>query len=280
MSRMLAPMRSLGPRETRELLDRFGLHPKTGIGQHFVTDPNTVRRVVEIAGVQPGMRVLEVGPGLGALTMALLDAGAEVVAVERDRALEPILTEVAPRARVIWDDAMAVHYEQVLGTEPAIMVANLPYQIATPLVVDLLVGMPSIGSHTVMVQKEVGERLAAAPGTDAYGGVSVKVAALADARIAMRVSRRVFYPMPDVESVVVRIDRLAQPRVPVPVPHLFSVIDAGFGQRRKTIRNALRSRWEDAAVTEALARAGVAPGARAEVLSVEQFGAIAAELPS
>jgi 16S rRNA (adenine1518-N6/adenine1519-N6)-dimethyltransferase len=208
-------VRSLGPRETRALLERHGLRPKTSIGQHFVTDPNTVRKIVRIAGVEPGMRVLEIGPGLGALSLSLLDAGASLVAVEADRLLEPALHEVlGSRAAVVWKDALDVDYAKIPGEPPTAMVSNLPYQIATPLLLDLLSERPQILSYTVMVQKEVGERLAARPGAAAYGAASAKVAYFASARLAARVSRRVFYPAPDVESVIVRLDRLAEPRLP------------------------------------------------------------------
>jgi 16S rRNA (adenine1518-N6/adenine1519-N6)-dimethyltransferase len=276
-------VKSLGARETRELLRRYDLRPKTSIGQHFVTDPNTIRKVVKIAGVAPGDQVLEIGPGLGALSLALLDAGARLIAVELDRSLEPVLTEVlAGRgARVVIADAMAVDYPRLLRGRPTTLVANLPYQVATPLIVDLLVGTPAIQSFTVMVQREVGERLAAAPGDDAYGAVSAKIAFLAEARVAARVSRRVFYPMPDVESVVVRIDRRARPSVRIARARLFGVIEAGFAQRRKTIRRALRGAgWTAEDVERALGQASVPGEARAETLGVPEFAAIAKALPT
>src|SRR5438270_7539877 len=271
----------LGPRATRALLDRHGLRPKTSIGQHFVTDANTLRKVVSIAGVARGDQVLEIGPGLGALSLAVLDAGASLIAVETDGALEPVLNEtLAGHARVVIADAMGVDYKRLLRGRATKLVANLPYQVATPLVLDLLTGVPAIQSYTVMVQKEVGERLAARPGDDAYGAVSAKIAYLASARVAARVSRRVFYPMPDVESVVVQIDRRAKPLERVARPRLFAVIEAGFAQRRKTIRRALRGAgWDAAEVERVLDRAGVAPEARAETLGVPQFAAIARALP-
>lgn len=276
-------MKSLGSRETRELLRRYNLRPKTSIGQHFVTDPNTIRKVVKIAGVGPGDQVLEIGPGLGALSLALLDAGARVVAVELDRALEPVLSEVLSGrgARVVIADAMAVDYRRLLRGRRTTLVANLPYQVATPLILDLLVGTPAIQSFTVMVQREVGERLAARPGEDAYGAVSAKIAYLAEAQVAARISRKVFYPMPDVESVVVRIDRLARPPVRIARARLFRVIEAGFAQRRKTIRRALRGAgWKVAEIENALAQAHVAGEARAETLGVPEFAAIAKALPA
>jgi 16S rRNA (adenine1518-N6/adenine1519-N6)-dimethyltransferase len=276
-------VKSLGARETRELLRRYNLRPKTSIGQHFVTDPNTIRKVVKIAGVAPGDQVLEIGPGLGALSLALLDAGARLIAVELDRSLEPVLSEVlAGRdARIVIADAMAVDYRRLLRGRPTTLVANLPYQVATPLILDLLVETPAIQSFTVMVQREVGERLAAAPGEDAYGAVSAKIAYLAEARVAARISRRVFYPMPEVESVVVRIDRRERPAVRVARARLFGVIEAGFAQRRKTIRRALRGAgWAAEDVEAALSRASVPGEARAETLGVPEFAALAKALPA
>jgi 16S rRNA (adenine1518-N6/adenine1519-N6)-dimethyltransferase len=272
----------LGPRETRALLERHGLRPKTSIGQHFVTDANTLRKVVSIAGVARGDQVLEIGPGLGALSLALLAGGASLIAVEVDRSLKPVLEETLSghRVELVVADAMKVDYKRLLRGRPTKLVANLPYQIATPLVVDLLVGVPAIQSYTVMVQKEVGERLAAEPGDDAYGAVSAKIAFLASARIAARVSRKVFYPMPDVESVVVQIERRAKPPERVARPRLFAVIEAGFAQRRKTIRRALRGGgWSAEDVERALTRANIPGEARAERLGVPQFAAIARALP-
>ena len=272
----------IGPRETRALLSRHGLRPKTSIGQHFVTDANTVRKVVALAGVARGDQVLEIGPGLGALTLALAETGAHVIAVEVDRSLEPVLGETlsALDVHVVIADAMKADYKRLLRGRSTKLVANLPYQIGTPLVLDLLAGVPAIQSFTVMVQKEVGERLAASPGDEQYGAVSAKVAFLASARIAGRVSRRVFHPMPEVESVIVHISRLAAPAEKISRPRLFAVIEAGFAQRRKTIRRALRGGgWTADDVERALSKAGVAGEARAETLGVQQFAAIARALP-
>ena len=272
----------LGPRETRALLERHGLRPKTSIGQHFVSDSYTLRKVVSIAGVTRGDQVLEIGPGLGALSLAVMDAGASLIAVEVDRSLKPVLDETLSGHHVdlVIADAMKVDYKRLLRSRPTKLVANLPYQIATPLVLDLLVGVPAIQSYTVMVQKEVGERLAAAPGDDAYGAVSAKIAFLASARIAARVSRRVFYPMPEVESVIVQIDRRVRPLEKIARARLFSVIEAGFAQRRKTIRRALRGGgWTAEEVERALTRADIPGEARAETLGVQQFAAIARALP-
>lgn len=271
----------LGPRETRALLERHGLRPRTAIGQHFVVDPNTIRKVVELARVGRGTQVLEIGPGVGALSLGLLEAGADLIAVERDRALAPVLEEVlADRdVRVVWADAMGVDYRALLGRRPTALVANLPYQIATPLLLRLLAEVPRIEAYTVMVQREVGERLAAGPGEAAYGAVSAKIAYLARSRVVGRISRRVFYPPPEVESVVVRIERRARPAVAGARDAIFAVIDAGFGQRRKTIRNALRGGGYPATEVErALEATGIGPAARAETLGIGDFAALARRL--
>jgi 16S rRNA (adenine1518-N6/adenine1519-N6)-dimethyltransferase len=191
---------ALGARETRELLDRYELRPRTSIGQHFMVDPNTVRRVVSDSGVGPGSPVIEIGPGLGTLTRALVAAGCGVLAIERDESLGPVLAETVgglERCAVSYQDAMEVDWPTALAAArrlagaaddaPVSVVANLPYQISVPLILGLLEDVPQIASQTVMVQAEVGDRLVAPAGTDAYGGVSVKVAALASARITFRV---------------------------------------------------------------------------------------------
>lgn len=273
----------IGPRETRALLSRYGLRPKTSIGQHFVTDANTLRKVTSIAGVARGDQVLEIGPGLGALSLAIVETGARLIAVEVDRSLKPVLDETLSVRDVdlVIADAMRVDYKRLLRGRPTKLVANLPYQVATPLVLDLLVGVPAIQSFTVMVQKEVGERLAASPGDEAYGAVSAKIAFLATARIAGRVSRRVFYPMPEVESVIVQIERRAKPSERIARARLFAAIEAGFAQRRKTIRRALRGGgWDADDVERALGRADVPGEARAETLGVPEFAAIARALPA
>jgi len=247
-----------------------------------MVDANTVRRVVQIAGFAPGTQVLEVGPGLGTLSVALIDAGARLIAIEWDRALEPALVEVlgAREATLVWGDALKVDVRALVGKRDTAMVANLPYQIATPLVMDLLEEVPRIRSYTVMVQREVGDRLVARPGQDAYGAVSAKIAYFAEASIAFRVSRRVFSPMPDVESVVVRLDRRARPAVAGGRERIFAVIEAGFAQRRKTIRRALRGGgWDASDVEAALEGAGVAGEDRAETLGLAEFSALARRLP-
>ena len=243
---------------------------------------NTVRRVVQIAAFAPGTQVLEVGPGLGTLSVALIDAGARLIAIEYDQKLEPALREVlgAREATLVWGDALKVDVRKYVGDRDTAMVANLPYQIATPLVMDLLEEVPRIRSYTVMVQREVGDRLVARPGQDAYGAVSAKIAYFAEASIAFRVSRRVFSPMPDVESVVVRLARRARPAAAGGRERIFAVIEAGFAQRRKTIRRALRGGgWDASDVEAALEGAKVAGEDRAETLGLAEFSALARRLP-
>ncbi|MGH2784485.1 MAG: 16S rRNA (adenine(1518)-N(6)/adenine(1519)-N(6))-dimethyltransferase RsmA [Actinomycetota bacterium] len=274
-------MPPLGRRESKDLLSRHGLNPKTSLGQHFLVDPNSIRKIVAAAAPGAGEQILEVGAGLGTLTTALAEAGADVVAVEHDRGLAPALDEVlAGRGvRLVWGDALTLDYHRVLEGRATRMVSNLPYNIATPLVVQLLEDQPLISELFVMIQREVGERLAAEPGTDAYGAVSAKVAYLAEARVLFGVSRRVFLPEPDVDSVVLRLRRRAAPAVEGDRGRIFAVIDAGFATRRKTIRNALRGAGLETDVVEsALAEAGVGGGERAERLGLPEFAAIAGVL--
>ncbi len=268
---------TLGPRQVRELLDAHGLVPSRALGQNFVADPNTVRRIARLAGVGPGDRVVEVGPGLGSLTLALVETGAEVTAVERDRHLLPVLRQVVgPHGvRLVQGDALHLDWDDLLGppdpARPWSLVANLPYNVATPLVLDLLADVPAITRMLVMVQREVGERLAARPGQRAYGIPSVKLAYRADAEVVGRVPPTVFVPPPRVESALVRICRLPSPRVAADPAVLFRLVEAGFGQRRKMLRRSL------AGLVDAggFARAGVAPEARAEQLDLAAWGRLA-----
>ncbi len=268
---------TLTRRQAVELLERHGLRPSKALGQHFVVDPNTVRRIARLAGVGPGDRVVEVGPGLGSLTLALAGTGAAVTAVELDRRLLPVLREVVEPAgvRVVQGDALTLDWEAVLDGDGWVLVANLPYNVASPLVADLLDGVPAIARMLVMVQREVGERLAARPGSDGYGALSVKVAYWAEAAVAGRVPASVFVPPPRVESVLVRIDRRATPAVDpavVPAGELFTLVRAGFAQRRKMLRRSLAG----TVAPEAFAAAGVRPEARPEELAVEDWGRLAA----
>jgi 16S rRNA (adenine1518-N6/adenine1519-N6)-dimethyltransferase len=251
-------------RQLLDLLDRYHLAPSRALGQNFVADPNTVRRIARLARVGPGDRVVEIGAGLGSLTLALAETGARVTAVEVDRFLVPALREVAERrgVRVVHADALALDWDDLLGSEPHVLVANLPYNIATPLVLDLLAGVPAIVRMLVMVQREVAERLAASPGSKTYGIPSVKRSWWADARIVGTVPAAVFVPRPRVESALVEVVRHPPPAAdPAPA---FALVEAGFAQRRKMLRSALAGRVP----AEQFARAGVEPTARAEPLDI------------
>lgn len=265
---------TMGRRDAAALLARHGLAPKRSLGQNFVVDPNTVRRIARLAGVGPGDHVVEVGAGLGALTLALAETGAAVTAVEVDGHLVPVLEEVlaGTGARVVHADAMAVDWGELLaGAARWALVANLPYNVATPLVLDVLDQVPAVDRLLVMVQSEVADRLAAAPGEPAYGIPSVKVAYWATAQVVGRVPPTVFLPRPRVDSALVRITRRPAPATPADPARLFTLVRAGFGQRRKMLRRSL------AGLVDAggFAAAGVDPGARAEDLSVEEWGRLA-----
>jgi 16S rRNA (adenine1518-N6/adenine1519-N6)-dimethyltransferase len=258
------------PSEIRELLARHGVRPSRALGQNFLADPNTARRIVRLAELRPGERVVEVGPGIGSLTVALADAGVHVCAIELDRHLVPILAEVVEGrdVEVVHDDAMRVDWRARLGDEPWVMVANLPYNVATPLVIGVLESAPMVERILVMVQREVGERMAASAGDAAYGAVSVKVAYYATARVVGTVSPNVFVPKPNVESALVRLVRHDRPPVRVrDVDAMFDLVRAGFATRRKTLRNTLDGRVD----AEQFARAQVDPQARAETLSLADW---------
>jgi 16S rRNA (adenine1518-N6/adenine1519-N6)-dimethyltransferase len=253
----------------RELLDRIGRHPRRELGQNFVADPNTVRRIAQLAAVGEGDHVVEVGAGMGSLTLALAETGACVVAVEIDDHLVPVLDEsVADRdnVRVVHGDAMRLDWGTLLAGAPRwTLVANLPYNIATPLVADLLDEVPAIDHMLVMVQREVAERLAANPGSSAYGAVSVKTAYWATARLAGVVPASVFVPRPNVESALVDIVRHDPP--PAPPGDLFDLVRRGFNQRRKMLRRSLAGTVS----SEAFAAARIEPTARPEELSVADW---------
>ena len=276
---------TLSRADVKRLLDDNGLRPSRALGQNFVADPNTVRRIVRLAGVVPGARVVEIGAGLGSLTLALAEAGADVLAVEMDARLVPVLRDVVGgrSVTVVQADALRVDWESLLagsgsGEGPGeawSLVANLPYNVATPLVVGVLESAPRIGSLLVMVQREVGERMAARAGDPAYGAVSVKVAYWATASVVGRVPATVFVPRPRVESVLVRIERRPEPAVSadlVAPDRLFAVVRAGFAHRRKMLRRSLAGLVDP----EAFVAAGVEPEARAEELAVEDWGRLAA----
>lgn len=271
----------LGLGALRDLAARHGIRPTKALGQHFLADPNLARRIAALAGAGPGERILEVGAGLGSLTVALAAAGAEVLAVEVDRALLPALREaVAPfgHVRIAEGDALRMDWASVLGPGRWKMASNLPYNVAVPLLVGLLERVPAIESYVVMVQREVGERLAARPGQEGYGAVSVRVAYRAEAEVLRRVPPSVFWPRPKVESVLIRLTP-RRPPVDAPADRLFRVVDEGFAERRKTMRNALRRLGLDPADAEGvLARCGLDPRARAEELSLQDFARIAEEI--
>jgi 16S rRNA (adenine1518-N6/adenine1519-N6)-dimethyltransferase len=258
------------------LLSRIDRRPRQSLGQNFVADPNTVRRIVRLAGVAEGDCVVEIGAGLGSLTLALAEVRARVACVEIDDDLVPLLREQVEPLGVIVEqaDAMTLDWNAALdrwGFGPSALVANLPYNIATPLICDLLDTVPRLERMLVMVQREVGERLVAGVGSSTYGIPSVKIAYWATARLVGHVPASVFVPRPKVESSLVEIVRRATPAVDAPMDVLFSLVRRGFGQRRKMLRRCL-----DTAVTaEQFARAGVDPQARAEELSVQQWGALA-----
>ena len=269
----------LTPSDIRDLARRYDIQPSKALGQNFVVDPNSIRRIVRLAEVAPTDRVVEVGAGLGTLTLALADSAASVVAIELDRKLIPALAEVLQgidNVEVVVGDALALDYSGLLPARGGRMVSNLPYNIATPLVARLLQEVPGLEDMVIMVQREVGERLVATPGSKVYGAVSVLVAYHCDARMLGRVPPSVFWPVPKVESLLVRLTRRPAP-VEVSWPALMRVVRAAFGQRRKTLRNSLAAGLDlpAAEVQAAVRRAGIEPDVRAETLSLEEFAKLA-----
>ncbi|MGD9996679.1 MAG: 16S rRNA (adenine(1518)-N(6)/adenine(1519)-N(6))-dimethyltransferase RsmA [Ilumatobacteraceae bacterium] len=257
-----------------QLLRDHGLAPRRTFGQNFVADPNTVRRIARLAGVGPGDHVLEIGAGLGSLTLALAETGASVTAVEIDRGIVPVLRAVVAGTgvEVVEGDATELDWGALLDDHADwVLVANLPYNVATPLVCDLLDGVPQIARMLVMVQREVGERLSATPRSHAYGAVSVKVAYWATARIAGLVPASVFVPRPNVESALVEITRRPEPATPADPATLFSLVRTAFGQRRKMLRRSLAG----AVPAEAFEAAGIDPSRRPEELDVVEWGRLA-----
>ena len=273
----------LGPADVRELAAALGVRPTKQRGQNFVIDANTVRRIVRTAGVSGDDTVLEVGPGLGSLTLGLLESARAVTAVEIDEVLaaalpstvEARVPHLADGFRIVREDALRV--TSLPGPEPTALVANLPYNVAVPVLLHLLARFPSLRTGLVMVQAEVAERLAAAPGSRTYGVPSVKAAWYCDVRRAGAIGRSVFWPAPNVDSGLVALERRSPPAVDVARDDVFAVVDAAFAQRRKTLRAALAG-WagSGAAAERVLDAAGVAPTARGESLTVEEFAAVAA----
>ena len=260
----------------RDLLDRHQLGPSRALGQNFLCDGSMVDKIVRLAGIEPGDQVVEIGPGLGSLTLGLCDAGARVVAVEVDRHLLAPLSEVvagagvADQVTIHHADATTFDWEAHLAPGPWTVVANLPYNIATPLVLDLLATEPRFERWLVMVQREAGERLVAGPGSRTYGIPSVLTAYWGEAAVVGSVRAELFLPRPKVESVLVRIDRHPEPPVDAPFDRLAALVRSGFGQRRKMIRRSLGGRL-DAAAIEA---AGIDPTARAEQLDLGAWAAL------
>jgi 16S rRNA (adenine1518-N6/adenine1519-N6)-dimethyltransferase len=253
-------------------LEGAGLRAKRALGQNFVVDPNTVRKIARLANIEGHGHVVEIGAGLGCLTLALAETDAEVTAVEVDDALIPLLTENVgelSNVRIVHADAMKIRWDDLLSNgENWALVANLPYNVATPLVADILDFVPRVQRMLVMVQKEVGERFCASPSTEAYGALSVKVAFYATARIVGLVPASVFLPKPNVESALVEIVRHPSPLDSTVNPQqLFSLVKMGFAKRRKMLRGAMAGR----VTPEQFEASGILPTARAEELTVHDW---------
>ena len=273
-------MSLLGPAEIRDLAELLGVQPTKKLGQNFVVDANTVRRIVSVARVERGEHVIEVGPGLGSLTLGLLEAGARVTAVEIDRRLAEQLPKTVELLQpgapltVVHEDALRV---TAFDGTPTRLVANLPYNVSVPVLLHLLEHVASIVAGVVMVQAEVGRRLAAESGSKIYGSPSVKAAWYGSWRLAGTVGRQVFWPVPNVDSVLVAFERRRDALgTEDERRRTFALVDAAFGQRRKMLRQSLgQVLGGPQAATDAMERAGVAPTARGESLSVHDFLAIA-----
>lgn len=278
--------RLFGPAEVRALAAELDLRPTKQRGQNFVIDANTVRRIVRESGVGHDDVVVEVGPGLGSLTLALLEVAGRVTAIEVD----PVLAERLPRTiaefapdqagsfEVVLADALRV--TEVPGPAPTALVANLPYNVSVPVLLHLMALLPSLRHGLVMVQSEVADRLAAKPGSKVYGVPSVKAAWYADVRRAGAIGRNIFWPAPNVDSGLVHWQHREPPATTVPRERVFAVVDAAFAQRRKALRGALRglAARDAQGVEAALKRAGVDPLARGESLEIGDFVRIAEEL--
>jgi 16S rRNA (adenine1518-N6/adenine1519-N6)-dimethyltransferase len=284
-----APRTFLGATDVRALAASIGLVPTKMLGQNFVIDGGTVQRIVRIAAVGADDVVLEIGPGLGSLTLALLPVVRRVIAVEIDARLAAVLAgtvaarqpSIAARLTVMHHDAMTLQRSDLPVDEvPTAIVANLPYNVAVPVLLTLLARLPSVRRVLVMVQLEVAERLAAKPAEAAYGVPSVKAAWYGQTHFAGIIGRQVFWPAPRVDSGLVALDRREPPMTTASREAVFAVIDAAFGQRRKTLRAALAG-WAGSpqAAETALRAAGIDPGARGETLGVAQFARIAERQP-
>ncbi len=272
--------RFLGPVEVRELAERLGVRPTKQRGQNFVIDANTVRRIVRASGVGPDDVVVEVGPGLGSLTLALLAETRRVVAVEIDpvlaRALPATIAAHAPDQVAACEvvEADALRLQELPGPAPTALVANLPYNVSVPVLLHLLALLPSLERGMVMVQAEVADRLVAPPGSRTYGVPSAKAAWFAELRRAGSVGRSVFWPAPNVESGLVAWDRREPPATTAARADVFAVVDAAFAQRRKTVRAALKAVATTDQVETGLATADVAASRRGEELDIATFAAL------
>ena len=263
-------------RDITNLLEEHSLSPRRAFGQNFVADPNTVRRIARLAGIGPGDHVVEIGGGLGSLTLALAETGARVTAIEIDHGIAPVLRAVTAELEnvtVVEGDALTLDWTSLLSDDSRVtVVANLPYNVATPLVADLLDTVPQIDRFVVMVQREVALRLAASPGSSDYGAISVKVAYWGSARILGDVPPTVFVPRPKVTSSIIEITRRAEPAVGDVTPtELFTLVRRAFGQRRKMLRRSLA----EAVTAEQFVAAEVSPEARPEQLDVMAWGRLA-----
>lgn len=279
------PITLLGAAEIRALAASLDVTPTKKLGQNFVHDANTVRRIVQIAKVHADDHVVEIGPGLGSLTLAVLETGARVTAVEIDHRLAARLAQTAtahgvPAGRLSVIDADAMKVDALPG-DPTVLVANLPYNVSVPVLLHFLETFPHLQRGVVMVQAEVGERLAASPGSKVYGSPSAKAGWYGRWRLAGSVSRQVFWPVPNVDSVLVAFERHAEVRADEQLRRrTFAVIDAAFGQRRKMLRQALSGLLGGSAAvaSEVLERAGVDPTFRGEQLSIDDYQRIAQAL--
>ena len=280
-----AGVRLLTPGDIRELAQRLGVRPSKRLGQNFVVEPGTVRRIAALAALEPQDVVLEVGPGLGSLTLALLEAGAgrvvgveidPVLAAELPRTIAARAPQLADQVAVVAADALRIEARDLPGS-PSVLVANLPYNVAVPVLLHLLAALPSLRRGLVMVQAEVADRMCAGPGSRVYGTPSVKLAWFAAVRPAGPVPRSVFWPVPNVDSRLVAFTRRDPPDTTASREEVFVVVDAAFRQRRKTLRAALSGWAGSAPEAERLLRAaGLDPGARGESLDVAEFARLAA----